>query len=345
MEWWNCDFYLRTISYDWLCLLRSGLGTKPKPSSSINVSATDMVQHENLPPFSPNDSIYLHEQFNREHLHPHAVSNFPTFNEKPFIHFSFFPRRILTTDRATRLRGRNTCSKLAPTSRRRKKKAEVASKRIERSFSKKGFLFWKREEGEEKKFSLHGKGICTRRRIREFIPEPNSFFFRRFLITSSPLREKSSKREKCLLERGKTRRKKATNVSSQKCHQFHRRRRIRGKEREREGGNRGQNPLREIRVLSRLQASDTNPTQTASLVLTLRHRYDESSIPPSLPPFTKKRDKERERKRDEEKKEKKNGEKSYPLRRILFLGVGGSRLISLNSRETFRGTGGTLRWK
>lgn len=82
-------------------------------------------------PFSPNDSIYLHEQFNREHLHPHAVSNFPTFNEKPFIHFSFFPRRILTTDRATRLRGRNTCSKLAPTSRRRKKKAEVASKRIE----------------------------------------------------------------------------------------------------------------------------------------------------------------------------------------------------------------------
>lgn len=204
MEWWNCDFYLRTISYDWLCLLRSGLGTKPKPSSSINVSATDMVQHENLPPFSPNDSIYLHEQFNREHLHPHAVSNFPTFNEKPFIHFSFFPRRILTTDRATRLRGRNTCSKLAPTSRRRKKKAEVASKRIERSFSKKGFLFWKREEGEEKKFSLHGKGIYTRRRIREFIPEPNSFFFRRFLITSSPLREKSSKREKCLLERGKT---------------------------------------------------------------------------------------------------------------------------------------------
>ena len=180
MEWWNCDFYLRTISYDWLCLLRSGLGTKPKPSSSINVSATDMVQHENLPPFSPNDSIYLHEQFNREHLHPHAVSNFPTFNEKPFIHFSFFPRRILTTDRATRLRGRNTCSKLAPTSRRRKKKAEVASKRIERSFSKKGFLFWKREEGEEKKFSLHGKGICTRRRIREFIPEPiwiSLFFF------------------------------------------------------------------------------------------------------------------------------------------------------------------------
>ena len=237
MEWWNCDFYLRTISYDWLCLLRSGLGTKPKPSSSINVSATDMVQHENLPPFSPNDSIYLHEQFNREHLHPHAVSNFPTFNEKPFIHFSFFPRRILTTDRATRLRGRNTCSKLAPTSRRRKKKAEVASKRIERSFSKKGFLFWKREEGEEKKFSLHGKGICTRRRIREFIPEPiwiSLFFFSAILNHLLTL-------EREILEKGEVSsrarengRKKATNVSSQKCHQFHRRRRIRGKERERE---------------------------------------------------------------------------------------------------------------
>lgn len=53
-----------------------------------------MVQHENLPPFSPNDSIYLHEQFNREHLHPHAVSNFPTFNEKPFIHFSFFTKNF-----------------------------------------------------------------------------------------------------------------------------------------------------------------------------------------------------------------------------------------------------------
>lgn len=213
---------------------------------------------------------------------------------------------------------------------------------------RKDSFFEKEKRGRKKNFPFTEKEFV---RVEEFVNSfPNqseflSFFFRRFLITSSPLREKSSKREKCLLERGKTRRKKATNVSSQKCHQFHRRRRIRGKEREREGGNRGQNPLREIRVLSRLQASDTNPTQTASLVLTLRHRYDESSIPPSLPPFTKKRDKERERKRDEEKKEKKNGEKSYPLRRILFLGVGGSRLISLNSRETFRGTGGTLRWK
>lgn len=76
--------------------------------------------------------------------------------------------------------------------------------------------------------------------------------------------------------------------------------------REREGGNRGQNPLREIRVLSRLQASDTNPTQTASLVLTLRHRYDESSIPLSLPSRRRetKRESERERRREEEGEEK-----------------------------------------
>lgn len=349
MEWWNCDFYLRTISYDWLCLLRSGLGTKPKPSSSINVSATDMVQHENLPPFSPNDSIYLHEQFNREHLHPHAVSNFPTFNEKPFIHFSFFPRRILTTDRATRLRGRNTCSKLAPTSRRRKKKAEVASKRIERSFSKKGFLFWKREEGEEKKFSLHGKGICTRRRIREFIPEPiwiSLFFFSAILNHLLTL-------EREILEKGEVSSRARENEEKEgdkrvvaKVSSIPQKEKNSWKgERERRRESRAKPITRNqgiITVASERHKSDTNRVSRFNASSPL-WRVIHPSLPPSL--HEEERQKERERKRDEEKKEKKNGEKSYPLRRILFLGVGGSRLISLNSRETFRGTGGTLRWK
>lgn len=42
----KCVIYLLTISNGLLYLLRSGLGTSPKPSSSINVSATDMMQRE-----------------------------------------------------------------------------------------------------------------------------------------------------------------------------------------------------------------------------------------------------------------------------------------------------------
>lgn len=86
------------------------------------------------------------------------------------------------------------------------------------------------------------------------------------------------------------------------------------KREERIGGgaaNLEQNPLREIRVLSRLQASDTNPTQTASLVvLTLRHRYDESSIPPIFLLVAKDRDKEQ---REKEREKKKNGGKASAL--------------------------------
>lgn len=173
----------------------------------------------------------------------------------------------------------------------------MASKRIEWSFSKKGFLLWKREEREEKKFSLHGKGICTRRRIREFIPEPNSFFFRRFLITSSPLREKSSKREKCLLERGKTgeRRRQTCRrksvINSTEGEEF-----VERRERERRRESRAKPITRNqgiITVASERHKSDTNRVS----------RFNASSplwrvIHPSLPPFTKKRDKERERERE-----------------------------------------------
>lgn len=264
-------------------------------------------------------------------MHPHAISISRLLTFKSHLYFSFFPRRILTTDRATRLRGRNTCSKLAATSRRRGERR----KRERRVENRKDFFEKERRE-RKKKFSPRGKGIKrVFIRVEEFVnsfTNLNLFFFRRFLITSSPLREILEKREAS--SRARERRERA-ETCRRKCHQFHRRRRIRDfvEKREKRIGER-QNPLREIRVLSRLQASDTNPTQTASLVLTLRHRYDESSIP--LPPhFSSSRRRETKRRRKMEGRHR-----SYPPRRILFLGVGGSRLISLNSRETFRGTGG-----
>lgn len=72
---------------------------------------------------------------------------------------------------------------------------------------RKDSFFEKEKRGRKKNFPFTEKEFV---RVEEFVNSfPNqseflSFFFRRFLITSSPLREKSSKREKCLLERGKT---------------------------------------------------------------------------------------------------------------------------------------------
>lgn len=61
--------------------------------------------------------------------------------------------------------------------------------------------------------------------------------------------------------------------------------------------------------------------------------------------FSSRRTETKNRERKKERRRKMEGRhRPYPPRRtpspILYLGVGGSRLISLNSRETFRGTGG-----
>ena len=99
-----CMIYLLTISNGLLYLLRSGLGTSPKPSSSINVSATDMMQRKH-------EFTLFSERFNPQRtIYPACISTFSISRLKSHS-AGQFSRTILTVDHSTRLRNRNTCSK------------------------------------------------------------------------------------------------------------------------------------------------------------------------------------------------------------------------------------------
>lgn len=168
--------------------------------------------------------------------------------------------------------------------------------------------------------------------MNSFTNQSESLFFSAILNHLLTLERNPRKERGVFSSEGKER--KSRNVSSQvsSIPQKEKNSRFRGKERKENRG--AAKPITRnqgiITVASERHKSDTNRVS----------RFNASSplwrvIHPPPPSFLLVA-----KKRDEEKK--KNGGKASVLspRRILFLGVGGSRLINLNSRETFRGTGG-----
>lgn len=168
--------------------------------------------------------------------------------------------------------------------------------------------------------------------MNSFTNQSESLFFSAILNHLLTLERNPRKERSVFSSEGKER--KSRNVSSQvsSIPQKEKNSRFRGKERKENQG--AAKPITRnqgiITVASERHKSDTNRVS----------RFNASSplwrvIHPPSPHFSSSWRRETKRRRKMEGRHR-----SYPPRRILFLGVGGSRLISLNSRETFRGTGG-----
>ena len=167
----------------------------------------------------------------------------------------------MTTDRATRLRGRNTCSKLAATSRRRGERR----KRERRVENRKDFFEKERREREKKSFIPRGKGIKrVFIRVEEFVNsfanQSESLFFSAILNHLLTLERNPRKERSIFSSEGKER--KSRNVSSQvsSIPQKEKNSRFRGKERKENRG--AAKPITRnqgiITVASERHKSDTN---------------------------------------------------------------------------------------